>query len=153
MKRLRTTNQQIELQLGPHEKLLLAEILELYPRIPTTYQTLSKSAGFEASNQRLLEEALAEHRAENKKRLAAILSDPKKFSPNQHGWLLSLTAAEMEHLLQVLNDIRVGSWLSLGSPESLSLPLRKQANPHFWAMELAGLFQMHFLELLHEDES
>jgi hypothetical protein len=150
VKRLKSTKEHIVLQLGLQEKLLLVQILDLYPRIPAAYQPLSKSAGLEPSNQRLLEEALAEQRVENKKSLTAILSDSKKFSANQSGWVLSLTAGEMEQLLKVLNDIRVGSWLSLGSPELSVLPLNKQTSPDFWAMEMAGLFQMSFLEAMHE---
>ena len=150
MKRLKFTKEHIVIQLGPQEKLVLADVLELYPRISSAYQPLSKSAGLEPSNQRLLEEALAEQRLENKKSLTAILTDPKKFSQNQLGWVLSLTATEMEQLLQVLNDIRVGSWLSLGSPELSEVPENKQTSPDFWAMEMAGLFQMSFLEAMHE---
>jgi hypothetical protein len=152
VKRLKKTKEQIVLQLGLQEKILLTQMLDLYPRIPAAYQPLSKSAGQEAANQHLLEEALAERRIENKNRLTSILSDPKKMCPSHPGWRLSLTFSEFEQLLQVLNDIRVGSWLKLGAPELALIPLGKQVSPDFWAMEMAGLFQARLLEVLHEGE-
>ena len=45
-----------QFHLGRREKLLLLEILKLYPRIPATHHQLSKSAGLPdaAASQRLL---------------------------------------------------------------------------------------------------
>jgi len=62
----------------------------------------------------------------------------------------SRTIAEIEWLLQILNDVRVGSWLSLGSPdEELELSLlNAKTAPHFWTMQLAGEFEMRLLKAL-----
>ena len=45
-------------------------------------------------------------------------------------------------------DIRIGSWIHLGSPETPLKALNAQTAPDRWAMEMAGSFQMLFLELL-----
>ena len=98
----------------------------------------------------MLEEALAEQRAENRKQIQAWLNDSNRFEESDTGFRLSLSAAQVEWLLQILNDVRVGSWVILGSPEparELSLINEKTA-PHFWAMDAAGLFQVHLLEAL-----
>jgi hypothetical protein len=137
-----------EFQLANRERDLLVELLVLYPRIPPAYQPLSKVADLEGSNQRLLDEALAEEREENRKHAQALLADPKRLTKNQAGWCLALTTAELEQLLQILNDIRVGSWISLGSPQSRLEVLDETMAPDFWAMEMAGFFQMRFLEVL-----
>ena len=100
------------------------------------------------ANQRLLDEALAEQRAENKKQLQALLADPRRFEHTETGARLSLSPAEVEWLLQVLNDIRVGSWVILGSPEEKPAELNAANAPHFLAMEMAGYFQMQLLEAL-----
>ena len=50
----------------------------------------------------------------------------------------------MEWLLQALNDIRVGSWLALGSPDGpveILAALTDKTAPDFWAMEISGHFQ------------
>jgi len=150
VKLVRHAGERFEFQLGGREKDLLMEILGLYPRIPSAYQRLSKSAGSEEPNQRLLEEALAEQRRENKKQLQALLADREKMTENAQGWRLALTSAELEQLLQILNDVRVGSWVRLGSPESRLEVLDEKMAPDFWAMETAGFFQIRFLQMLEK---
>ena len=152
MKFLRATKNSLFFQLGKREKTLLLEILKLYPRIPSDYPRLSKQTkalDTEAS-QRLLEEVLTEQRAENKKQLRAFLEKPKRFEENESGSRLALSSTDVEWLLQILNDIRVGSWVILGSPDpkgELRL-LNEKTAPHFWAMDVAGHFQMELLEAM-----
>jgi hypothetical protein len=150
--RITRTDRQFVLQLSQREKQLLFEILKLYPRVPPGHSHLSKTAqGQEATaNQQLLEEALAERRTENRRQLQAVLGNPRRCKEHKTGWRLSLSAGEVEWLLQVLNDIRVGSWVILGSPgqiHELAL-LNEETAPHFWAMEISGLFQQQLLEAL-----
>ena len=152
MKLLRAADGKFLFQLAKREKHLLIEVLNLYPRIPSGHQPLSKSLKHpdRDANQGLLNEALAEQRAECKKHLTAFLADPQRFKEDQTGCRLSLSGSEPEWLLQILNDIRVGSWISLGSPEppmEIKL-LNAQTAPHFWAMEMAGHFQMQLLEAM-----
>jgi hypothetical protein len=149
VKLIRTTNEKLLFQLGKREKSLLLDVLRLYPRIPSAYQPLSKRANVPdpQSSQRLLDEALAEQRAENKKRLQTFLDAPRRFQDNEAGCRLALVPAEAEWLLQILNDIRVGSWVILGSPEPKQelRVLNEKTGPHFWAMEMSGYFQMSLL--------
>jgi hypothetical protein len=140
-----------EFELEGGEKDLLVEVVGLYPRIPSAYQPLSKTEG-EQANQRLLDEALTEQRNENRKQVQALLTDRSKMWGNEHGWRLRLSSVELEQLLQILNDVRVGSWVHLGSPESRLQMLDETTAPHFWAMEMAGFFQMRFLEVLERNQ-
>lgn len=109
-------------EIAKREKRLLLEILKYYPLIPVSHHQVTKTNSPEKmkSNQRLLEEALAEHRAENKKQLEAMLAEEGRFKPVKLGFHLALNAHQTEWLLQVLNDIRVGSWLVLGQPDEKS---------------------------------
>jgi len=141
------------LQLGKRENHLLLELLKLYPRIPPAHHRLSKTAKTpdQESNQRLLDEALADQRAQNKRNLETLLKDPKRMQATNTGCRLLLSAADLEWVLQILNDIRVGSWIMLGSPEAkigIEL-LNDETAPHFWAMEMSGFFQMYLLEALN----
>jgi hypothetical protein len=109
---------------------------------------LSKSTDSEDNNQRLLEEALSETRAQNAQALQKLLADPKKLSGSEAHWQLRLSSGEVDWLLAVLNDVRIGSWVRLGSPEIPLEALRAENAANYWALEMAGYFQGGFLELL-----
>jgi hypothetical protein len=137
-------------QLGRREKQSFSELLKLYPQIPSAHRYSKGTAPVPETSRRLLDEALAEQRTANQQRVQKFLAEPRRFQESQAGWRLSLTPPEMEWLLQILNDIRVGSWILLGAPEEkfeLKL-LNEQTAPHFWAMETAGHFQMQLLSAL-----
>jgi hypothetical protein len=152
VKLLRSTDDHLVFQLGKREKRLLLDVLKLYPRIPPAHQKLTKSGRLsdQEASQKLLDEALAEQRADHKRQLQAFLADPNRFQESDTGCLLSLSAVDLEFLLQILNDIRVGSWIILGSPDPISelKLLNPRTGPDLWAMEMSGYFQMHLLESL-----
>jgi hypothetical protein len=153
MKLVRATKTRLVFQLGRREEHLLRQVLKLYPRVPSAHHALTKSDRLpnREANQRLLDEALAEQRAACKQQVAALLADPRRLTYTESGGRLSLSSAEVDWVLQVLNDIRVGSWIILGAPEE-RLPEMNETNaPHVWAMEMAGLFQAQLLEALHRE--
>jgi hypothetical protein len=152
VKVLRATASAVTFQLESAERRLFAEILELYPVVPDAYQPLSKSLqGAEAeADQKLLNEALTEQRAEHKRRLNVWLATKNRFRRTDVGFAFTLQRADAEWLLQVLNDIRVGSWLLLGAPEERLEydelgPLDPELHRVWAAMELSGMFQMNLL--------
>jgi hypothetical protein len=148
VKLIRIEDGRHEFLLTRREKDLLLLVLRLYPRIPSGYQPLSKTRPDENANQRLLDEALTESRMENKKALDALLCDQKRLRQEDTGWRLILSSADVDWLLQVLNDVRIGSWVQLGSPDQPLKSLNARTAPALWAMEMAGAFQLSFLELL-----
>ena len=133
------------------EKNLLQGVLKLYPLIPSAHH-LKKAGLSPESSRKLLDEALAEQRAESKKQLQAFLTATGRFAKTEAGWSFSLSTGELEWLLQVLNDIRVGSWINLGAPEEkLDVSwINNETAPHFWTMEIAGAFQMEMLSALKD---
>ena len=151
MKLIRNAGNRLLIHIGLREKDLLTSVLRLYPCVPPAHQQLSKSGGLKdsAGSQQLLDEALAEHRAEKKKQVENLLENSQRFAKVDSGWRFTLSPGELEMLLQVLNDIRVGSWLRLGSPEGRVQKLDDETAPHLWAMEMSGLFQMWFLEVMN----
>ena len=157
MRLLRASKGNYQFHLGQREKHVFCELLGLYPCIPPAHQPLSKNGKVPDGelNQHLLDEALAEQRADNQNQLKVFLSDPLRLVPIQkehdRGFRLTLSPAELEWLLQILNDIRVGSWLRLGSPEEPRLVLDAATMPHVWAMEASGHFQMQLLAAVGED--
>jgi len=137
-------------QLAKREKNLLVELLKLYPCIPCARPGKKRTGGAPEASQRLLDEALAEQRTVNRLQVQNWLSDPDRFQQMESAWRFILSGSEMEWLLQILNDIRVGSWLSLGAPdEKLEFGvLNEKTAPHFWAMQVAGEYEMRLLKAL-----
>ena len=137
-------------QIDGNEKRLLFEVLGLYPLIPASHSRLSKSEE-RAEDQQLLEEALAEQRRDHKKQVQAMMKAKSRFRANKKGFRFSLKAEQMEWLLQVLNDVRVGGWLALGSPDGaleILAAMNEKTAPYLWAMEMAGQFQMVLLKAM-----
>lgn len=150
MKLVRRQKNQLQFEVSQHEKKLLAAVLKLFPLVPVTHHRLSKTADIPQpeENQRLLEESIQAQQNENRQLLAALLNDAGRFQPCEAGFRFTLNRAEIEWLLQVLNDVRVGSWLALGSPDlerEKQLALNAQSLMHLQRMELAGMFEMFFL--------
>lgn len=150
MNLIRSTEQGFQFRLGAREKQVLLGLLNLYPCLPAAHQPLSKAAGLpgQEANQALLDEALAEQRLENRRQLQALLADPQRLRQEEAGWRLSLSLPDLEWLLQVLNDIRLGSWVLLGCPEKALATVDEATARHYWAMEMSGLVQMQFLRAI-----
>jgi hypothetical protein len=147
--------QRLSFEIGQSERLLLFQLLTLYPVIPAHHQPLSRGEA-RPDDQAMLEAALAAQRAQNKRRLGKMMKSATRFRRNRHGWRFSLRRTEAEGLLQVLNDIRVGCWIRLGCPDppgTVLAGLNARTTPLFWAMELAGRFQMTLIQALAGGEA
>jgi len=149
---LRFENDRYCFQLGQSEKAPFELLLRLYPVIPSAHQTLSKPSATIDENQKLLDEALAEQRKENKQHVQKLLADPERFKETTKGAELTLTSSEIEWVLQVLNDVRVGHWILLGSPEEHpDWDANAETAPYVLTMSLAGHFQMEFLNAINHN--
>jgi len=153
VKLIRTKREKLVFEISLPEKRLLFEVLKLYPLISATHHRLSKTArsAQHDENQRLLEESLSTQREVNRKNVRAMLDKPGHFQAAASGFQLTLSGPEIEWLLQVLNDVRVGSWIALGSPDpeqGKKIVFNEKILPRFRMMELAGAFEMVFLDAL-----
>jgi hypothetical protein len=153
VKRVSADEKAIVFQLGTRERNALIQILQTYPVMPPAHQPLNRELNDPqmAEYQRLLDEALAEQRAVNKQHLHAWLAASERFQKIKAGYRFTLERGDSEWLLQVLNDIRVGNWLGLGSPEGGELMLQhlnSKRLPVWMAMHMSGYFQMTILEAL-----
>lgn len=160
MKVTRPGKEQVSLQFGKREGQLFLRMLQMFPISQSQKTTLSRGGGLpdQPANEQLLEESLKEARTEHRQRLDALLADPARFSRAHSGLRFKLTVADLEWLLQILNDVRVGCWVRLGCPEhtrqrlAIGAGLLNLANAQdFWAMEVCGFFQMQLLEALHPE--
>ena len=144
MKFLKTEGENLVFHLGKREKGLLLDLLKMYPVVPPAHYRISTSDESLEGCQHLLDEALTEHRTENRRQLESMLGEPGRFQVVATGFRLVLSPAQLEWILQVLNDIRVGSWIQLGSPDEKrgkTIGLSLANARYLWAMELAGHIQ------------
>ena len=132
------------------------DLLADYPLQSGARQRISADAPQDAiaGEQQLLEESLDEHRANSRKELQDFLAKDKRLTRDDHGWKLVLDAPGIDWLLQILNDIRVGSWEALGRPEPGSPAqvkndeqLRRAA-----ALQLSGMWQSILLYALEHKQ-
>lgn len=145
---------ELVLTLRPQERDLVRQTLELYPLVPATHHKLSRGENSSEENQRLLDEALAEQRAENRKQLDALIAAPKRWQRAGKSFRVRIAPDEIDWLLQILNDVRVGCWLQLGAPEEDRTPEISAENFRFAvAMDLCGMLQSALLAGVGETES
>jgi hypothetical protein len=150
LKLVRTDKYEYFFQLERKEHQILLALLDLYPVIPVAHHHLSKNEP-RTDAQQLLESSLAAHRNDGKKQIQAMINSATTFVENAEGCDLVITSSQMEWLLQVLNDVRIGSWLAMGSPagpQEILTALNLDTGRYYWAMEMAGEFQMCFLRAI-----
>lgn len=153
MKLLPAKGDRFVLHLSTSERALLTEVLKLYPVERGTFYRVSREKGGAQTDerQRLLDESITEQKRDNRARLRAWLGDEQRFKPEGDGVRVTLEADQIERLLQMLNEIRIGSWLRLGAPDQKqekAAAIEAGNAPYFWAMMWCGHFEAELLEAL-----
>jgi hypothetical protein len=139
--------------IGKRERDLFIALLLRYPVLSSAHfnkRQPEQGSGL-ASDDSLLAEALGDQQKESRKHLEEWLKAEGRFQETDPGFNFTLSSAEVEWILQVLNDIRVGSWVALGEPDGktpISEPLTENTMQLAWALEMAGHFQHIFLSSL-----
>jgi hypothetical protein len=138
-------------EIDRREEALLLATLRLYPVLDSSHHRFSKDPHTATpAEQRLLEEAMTHQALSHRRKLEEMFRSPQRFFRNAAGRRqLALTGPELEWLLQVLNDIRVGSWVRLGCPElekTHAAPMTGENARALAAMEMSGYFQWALLE-------
>ncbi len=158
MKLVKSRDADYVFALTIQEKDLMLKLLGYFPQVPAAHHRLSQSADTPATreNQRLLEESLTAHQSKDRAWLAGSFQGAPHFEAVENGFHLKLKRDEMERLLQIFNDVRVGSWLALKSPdlaEKKNLKATRLTAPFIQRMELAGIFEMILLRALRGSNS
>jgi hypothetical protein len=135
--------------LAQNEADVLVGLLKKFPFTKIDAVKISKTDKHPKARERekLLNESLAEHRKELKK-LALDLIRPDKLKLEEKGLLMTLSSENRETMLQILNDIRVGSWRVLGEPDDLhtNTPQTSAKDLAYRSlMDLAGYFECGLL--------
>lgn len=151
MKLIKRDETHFTFQIGRRERDLLFALLQRYPVIVTAHFRTRHPPQTEDArkNQELLDEALSEQQRENRRLLEKSLAERERFRESELGLSFRLSHSELEWMLQILNDIRVGSWIQLGEPDpkgGSDLQLTEENLQLAWAMEMAARFQHSLLE-------
>jgi hypothetical protein len=155
MKLLARGDNEFELEFELVEKGILFHLLGLYPAVPADYRRLSKGgkkAPTLAENQQLLDEAMQAQRESLQQEIAALIKNTGRFIDAGEATRAWFQRGELESLLQVLNDVRIGNWIALGSPKwdpGQRPQLQKESFHLVMFMELASDFQMFILSILN----
>jgi hypothetical protein len=154
VKFVRGNQEHLIFQLGRREHQLLVELLNLYPLTPTRHHRLSRTADAAdiEADQQLLEDAMASRKALIQHELRGLLSEGRLLCPHGAGYRFTLPLSHTEWFLQVLNDVRIGSWLQLGCPEENPVRLTRANARLFLTMELCGVFQSLLLQALDRND-
>ncbi|MBI5383891.1 MAG: hypothetical protein HZA90_04310 [Verrucomicrobia bacterium] len=139
--------------MSRRERSIFQEVLQHYPLVPVSHHRLSRQGrgAAQSSDQELLEHTMAAEKDQRKGQVAALLGDSPRFTATGNAWRIAFSREEAESLLQVLNDVRVGSWLRLGCPdpdEGKTPELTSENAPYVFLMELSGHFECELMEAL-----
>lgn len=144
MKVLKHDKQKLAIEFSPDEFDIFRNLLRRYPAMPTGYYKISREPNPALTDdQHLLDEALEETRRSHRAHMVRFLASPEIFKRVGECTVMDLRGENHEWLLQILNEIRVGLWIKLGSPEDQELELiheDKPDHPDVWAMEACGFF-------------
>ncbi|MBW8864638.1 MAG: hypothetical protein JF609_06890 [Verrucomicrobia bacterium] len=150
MKLLRREEDEFELEFALEEKSLFFHLLGLYPAVPASYHRLTKGKKIrnQDENQQLLDDAIQAQRETNQKEIFKLVSKHGRFTDGEENSRAVFKRDELEWLLQVINDVRIGCWIALGSPgaaDERKLKRDKNSLRQLMMMEIAGGFEMFIL--------
>ncbi len=151
MKFLRATSQERFYAIRPSELQMLLIVLGSFPVLSRS-QPLSVSGNVEelGDAQKLLDEAMSAHWSGMRQELETWTNSPDRFRQVEGQLEWRIENDRREWLLQVLNNVRVGSWIELGSPDDLELAQQQAGGDtvhHLALMEMAGMFLSALLDV------
>ena len=125
MKYIGRQGDNLVLVLRPRDREQWIFLLQRYPVYPASHHRLSLSPDAQtlAEQQQFLEETLTEQQRANQTLIEKFVRErlappPDEDENSPRAMRLTLTRAEVDWLLEVFNDVRVGFWVRLGRPDS-----------------------------------
>lgn len=150
MKLLEATEHDLIFAMSPNQRATFERVLREYPANTGQKTALSRTCEEDelTDAQEFLEEAMAERRTENQRNVRNFLREPGRFEELEDEIQLRLRRTRVNWLLEVLNEIRVGHWHEIGSPEIEETVLTPENVEVYISMQLCAEFQMVLLSAL-----
>jgi len=147
----------VEWEMTEFEKDSLVDLVKSFPVIEPGYHRISRleEVDEEDERQQLLEESIAEQYIEDRKRLENLVYH-ERFEVEAEIARIQFNADDLDFLLLVLNNIRVGHWIRAGCPDEKKMKTLRLDPEHgidFFRMFLCERFEAMILvsmELLEE---
>lgn len=157
MKFLKAAKDNLFFHIHPEGRAALNMLIRNYPAMEASHFELSKFADQDEieEDREFLEQALGDEQQSNQSRARALIADEDRFHKTEEGFLLRLSQDDIELLLQVLNDVRIGFWVRLGSPDDgMEMDLRSdpKSAPLLATMQVCGFFQGALLDGLRRQK-
>lgn len=152
MKLLESNGRRIVFGLGMREKSFLERLLSFYPLRPDGPPVLSRGSepGLAEATE-LLAETLEQERESLSAWIRSRLQEGPGLTRQEGVWRLCLEGGDADRLLRVLNELRVGAWVRLGSPEQIDDPDLASGPgqaPLVAIMMLSGQFEVALLQAM-----
>lgn len=157
MKLLEREGERLVFRMSAREKVLLERVLGFFPLRPEAQPgRLSKEADPRMDDaDQLLMESLRDQKSDLTTWIQHRLCEGEAFQVSGAGWRLVLDGADVERLLQVLNELRVSAWVKLGRPDQLDAAAEETASvahaPLHALMVLTGQFEMILVHAMMRD--
>jgi hypothetical protein len=153
MRLLKQEREAFELDFTPEERQWLMLVMNFFPLVPPAYHRLTFDPQLAAQLAEHLptRDAFYAQREQSKQDVQVLIQKLSRLKEHNNACKARLTRDELEKFLQVVNDVRVGSWIALGSP---AFDLRAAPPPdedgmrHFMFMEMAGAFELFFIAVI-----
>ncbi len=159
-------------ELDRRECEVLGYLLRRYPVLDPQWHQIARPEHLGAlkAEQEMLTEAMTAEQSSNRRRVAIFIkerlggggddeaeltgdgSSGKGGGTRASRRIVRIPREEADWLLQVINDVRVGSWVRLGCPEEAAMhtpALAAKSITDYTAMEIGGLVQSLLLEALN----
>jgi hypothetical protein len=139
------------------EREMFAQVLAMFPIKKDPMRAISQDREAQA----LLEKTLGEQRAKAREEAERLLRTNGELvidADFNEYWDLRLTEGEVEVLLQMLNNIRVGTWYELGCPEptmdvKLEMPPDDQVVRGHVIMQFCAAWEGLLMSAVDEEEA
>ena len=157
MKFLKATKDNLFFHIHPEGRAALRMLVGHYPVMDASHFELSKFSDPDEieEDREFLQQSLTEEQQINRNQVRAIIADTERFHETEGGFVLRLSLADVELLLQALNDVRIGFWIRLGSPDDgteMELRSDPESAPLLATMQVCGFFQGALLDGLRRQK-
>ena len=146
---------QFELRMEEEEWRSLCQLLSQYPLTPADHHSLNSKnnpdPGLKESDQ-WLRDSVSKHQTDRELQIKQWIQGIEPVDSDEgHLYPVLFDAERADWLIEILNDLRVGSWMSLNCPAPETLSDKSPDSeewPRIWIMEVSGMNQSILLQAL-----
>lgn len=155
MKVIRQQDGHFEIRMDEEEWVALSDLLAQYPLTPPDHHSLNSKTNPDpdlVESDQWLRDSVSNHHLDRENQIKQWIQRVQPVEKGNHlEYQVSFAPERADWLIEILNDLRVGSWKALNcpTPEALSEQSWKSEDwPKLWTMEASGMYQSILLKAL-----